>query len=76
MADTINIADQVIEPGTKKGVPLKVTRDLNGNNITVWVHAIHGSQPGSTLGLFSVQHGDEWITFELLRQIVESRRSF
>ena len=71
MDDHFVIGDRSINPGTKKIVRLKVTQDLDGSAVSVWVHVIKGEKPGPTLGLFSVQHGDEWITFDLFRRLVE-----
>jgi predicted deacylase len=70
MADNLTIGGQQIKAGTKQVVRLRVTQDLDGGEVAIWVHVIHGAQPGPTLGLFGLQHGDEWITLELMRQSV------
>ena len=71
MADKLVIGGREIAPETKQVVRLRVTQDLDGGEVAIWVHVIHGKQPGPTLGLFGLQHGDEWITIEMMRQTID-----
>ena len=71
MTSELIIAGKQIPPGTKAVVPLVATTDLSGWDVTIWAHVIAGRSAGPTLGLFSMQHGDEWHTFELLRRVVQ-----
>lgn len=69
-ADSLVIGGQAIEPGTKRIVRLRVTQDLDGGEVAITVHAFRGLQPGPTLGVFGVQHGDEWWAVDLMRRLV------
>ncbi|TVR87358.1 MAG: hypothetical protein EA416_14635 [Trueperaceae bacterium] len=37
-----------------------VTTDLNGMEVTLWVHVLQGAEPGPTLTVMSGLHGNEW----------------
>lgn len=68
---TLSVGQHKIQPFTKTAVPLRVTQNLDGGEVTIWTHVIAGARSGPTLGVFCVQHGDEWIGIELVRQLVE-----
>jgi predicted deacylase len=71
MSETFQIGGQTSQPGTKSVVALPVTTDLDGAQITVYVHVIHGSKPGPTLALLSTLHGSEWGSIEIIRRLVQ-----
>jgi uncharacterized protein len=64
------VGGKSVEPGSHEVVRLPVTTDLDGGEVAVWVHVFRGSRPGPTLTLVGVQHGDEWKTVDLMRQLV------
>ena len=59
-----------IEPGTKQVVRTRVTQDLDGGEVALYVHAIRGSRPGPTLALTTAQHGDEWFGPMMFRHLI------
>jgi hypothetical protein len=59
-ADEIVVGGHRIEPGTRQVVRVPVTTDLDGGEVTLFVHAIRGARPGPTLAMTAAQHGDEW----------------
>lgn len=68
--DTLSIAGTVVDQGTRAVVPVRITEDLDGREIVVWVHAINGSAPGPVLGLIGTQHGDEWKNMDMIRHAI------
>jgi uncharacterized protein len=70
MTDKLVIGGIEIKPGTKQVVKLKVTQDLDGGDIAVWVHVVCGAKPGPTLGLTGLLHGDEWSVLDIMRRLV------
>lgn len=71
MADHYEIGGQEVKAGTKQIVQLPVTRDLNGAEVAISVHVVNGARSGPTLGLFSIQHGDEWVTLSTMRALID-----
>jgi predicted deacylase len=67
----LNVGGQSVQPGTKQVLRLPVTVGLNGGDINVWVHAVHGTKPGPTLVILSGLHGDEWFSLESIQRIIE-----
>lgn len=57
-------------PTSHSVVRLPVTREADGSEISVAVHRLSGAA-GPTLTLLGPQHGDEWWTVRLLREVVE-----
>lgn len=72
MSDAFELAGQQIAPGTRGVVRIPVTVDLDGSELSIYVHVVHGSKPGKTLVLVSGQHGDEWLAPEMLRRFTLS----
>lgn len=71
MSEELKIGGQTCEPGTKSVVALPVTTDLDGSQITIYVHVINGSRPGPTLALLSTLHGSEWGSIEIIRRLIQ-----
>jgi predicted deacylase len=71
MTHEIEIVGERIPSGSHRVVRIPVTVDLDGGEITLWVHILAGAQPGPTLLLTGVQHGDEWQELELFRRVVQ-----
>jgi predicted deacylase len=44
---------------------------LNGAELGLWVHAVHGGQAGPVLALLSTLHGGEWFSIAVLRQVIQ-----
>jgi predicted deacylase len=70
MTDNFTIAGESTPPGSHQVVRIPVTVDLDGGEIALWVHVLAGVQPGPTLVLTGIQHGDEWQELELFRRVV------
>ena len=68
---TFEIHQQKIQPGQKALVRIPVTTGLDGSPLSHAIHVVAGAQPGPTLALTSVLHGDEWQTVEMVRRVVE-----
>ncbi len=71
MPEQLVLKSQRLEPGRKSVVRIPVTTDLDGNVVTIGVHAITGARNGPTLGLLSTLHGGEWQSIEVIRRIVD-----
>lgn len=72
MAAAFELAGKSFSPGSHGIARIPVTTDLDGGEIAVTVHVLAGAQPGRTLLLIGVQHGDEWGEVELFRRVVGS----
>jgi len=72
MENPIKLGQQSFASGTKDVARLPVTTDLDGTEISVYVHVITGSKPGPCLALLSTLHGSEFLTIELIRRLVKS----
>lgn len=70
MTDNFEIAGESTSPGSHRVLRLPITVDLDGGEIALWVHVLAGVQPGPTLVLAGIQHGDEWQELELFRRVV------
>lgn len=60
-----------VKPGERGFFRLPVTVELGGYDITMPVHVIRGAKPGPTVTLLSTLHGDEWISIEIIRRVLE-----
>ena len=69
-ASDLVIGGQAVRPGTRQAIRLPVTVGLNGAELALWVHAVHGARPGPTLALLSGLHGGEWFSVEAIRRLV------
>ena len=56
---------------TVEGPWVDQTVGLNGGDINVWVHAVHGTKPGPRLVILSGLHGDEWFSLESIKRIID-----
>lgn len=59
-----------IAPGAKEVVRLRITTDLHGGEIALWVHVVRGLRDGPTLTLLATTHGDQWFSIEAMRRVV------
>lgn len=57
---------------SKTVIRIPVTTLLNGLELYICMHAIHGAKPGPTLGLLSTLHGAEFISIEQIRAVLSS----
>ncbi|MCC6180088.1 MAG: succinylglutamate desuccinylase/aspartoacylase family protein [Chloroflexi bacterium] len=69
-AAALILGGQAVEPGARRAIRLPVTTGLNGGEIAVWVHVVHGARPGPVLVLLGGLHGDEWFAVESLGRLV------
>jgi len=70
MSNKFELGGVTIPGGHHQVVKLPVTIDLHGGEIAVWVHVFAGVEPGPTLLLTGIQHGDEWMELELFHRLV------
>lgn len=72
MADAVplSLAGQRVMPGQRGVVPIPVTTGLNGADLRLWVHALHGWSAGPTVALICTMHGDEWFSIAALRDLI------
>jgi predicted deacylase len=58
-------------PGTRTYRALPVTTDLGGHQIALPVHLIRGRRGGPTLTLIAAVHGNEWMSTEVVRRVLD-----
>jgi predicted deacylase len=71
MDEDFCLTGEGFDRGTKSYRKLRVTSDLNGEDISLYVHVVRGKRPGAVLTLLCALHGSEWLPVEPLRRIVE-----
>jgi len=71
MGKSLTIGGKKVVPASKAGVKLRVTTDLNGEDVSLWIHAVRGVEAGPTLTLLSGLHGHEWLSVEIVRRAFE-----
>jgi predicted deacylase len=59
-----------VQRGSKGYTRIKIAPMLDGNEISVPVHIVHGEKPGPVLGLFAGIHGSEYYQNRVIRRIV------
>jgi uncharacterized protein len=64
------VGGQAVRPGTRQAIRLPVTVGLDGAELALWVHAVHGARPGPVVVLLSGLHGGEWFSVETIRRLV------
>lgn len=57
--------------GSRQYEEIPVTTLANGQRLTLPMHRINGSQPGPTLGMVALIHGDEPLPNAILRRVVQ-----
>jgi predicted deacylase len=70
-AQALTIGGQRVEPGSRTAVRVPVLTGLNGAELGLWVHAVHGQEAGPVVALLSTLHGGEWFSISALRQLVQ-----
>ncbi len=58
-------------PGERAYHRLAVTTDLGGQEIYLPVHVLRGRKPGPVLTAIACVHGNEWLSIEVLRRMIE-----
>lgn len=71
MSNEIELGGTKVAGGSHQVVKLPVTIDLHGGEVAVFVHVFAGKEPGPTLLLTGIQHGDEFMELELFHRIVK-----
>jgi predicted deacylase len=59
-----------VSGGSRARFELPVTTGLNGAELALTVHVVHGTTPGPVLVLLSTLHGGEWFSIAPLRRLV------
>lgn len=70
MGDELDVGGQSIRRGTATRIQILAFTDLDGSEIRVPLHIVHGAEPGPTLTLLSMLHGDEWSMLQTLAQLL------
>lgn len=70
MPSALAIGGRTIARGERVAVRIPVTTGLNGAELALWVHAVHGAAPGPVVVLLSTLHGGEWFSIPPLRQLI------
>lgn len=70
MDSALSIRGRRIARGEAAHLSLPVFTDLDGSEVAVSVHVLHGARPGATLGLLSMLHGDEWSMLQTLAELL------
>lgn len=66
----IEIMNREVLPGKKEVIHLPVATMMDGSELSIAVHVVAGANPGPTLAITSLLHGDEWQTFEMIRRFI------
>lgn len=66
------VGGQSVLPGTVVHLSLPVFTDVDGSGVGITLHVIHGGEPGPTLTLMSMLHGDEWSMLQTLSELIAS----
>ena len=69
---TFNIGGIQVERGQRGYTRLPVTTLLEGSELVIPLHVVHGAQAGPVLGLISGIHGPEHFVIRILREIILS----
>ena len=68
--DSFGIAGINVARGKRGFTRLPVTSALDGTELTIPLHVVHGAKDGPVLGLISGIHGDEDFVRRILREVV------
>lgn len=66
----MTVGGRAIAPGTTTHLTLPVFTDLDGSDVAIPLHVVHGAAPGPTLSLLSMLHGDEWSMLQTLAELL------
>jgi hypothetical protein len=66
----IELRGRKIEAGTKETITLPITQDL-GVKLEMTAHVLAGRQPGPTMLLVSLLHGEEWLYVLAFKKVME-----
>lgn len=69
MMTTLRVAGKEFQPGSRGVVRIPVARDLGGE-VSITAHVTAGSQPGPTLLILSMLHGNEWFSVLIVRELL------
>ncbi|MCV0377407.1 succinylglutamate desuccinylase/aspartoacylase family protein [Microbacterium sp.] len=69
MRDPLVIGSTSVEAGQRGRADVPVMTLLNGSELSLSIHAIHGREDGPTICLLSTLHGGEWFSIEALRRV-------
>lgn len=69
-AGALTLGGRAVAPGTKANLTLPVFTDLDGSQVAIPLHVIHGAASGPTLTLLSMLHGDEWSMLQTLAELI------
>lgn len=69
MRQPLVIGSTSVAAGERGRVDVPVMTMLNGSELNLSVHVIHGRQDGPTVCLLSTLHGGEWFSIEALRRV-------
>ena len=70
MAETFEIAGQVLQPGETRRLEIPVARLVTQTQLSVPVAVLHGTRPGPKLWLSAALHGDELNGTEIIRRVL------
>jgi hypothetical protein len=69
---TIDIDGQVVSPGERRVIRVPVLTDLDGSEITLHIHVVVGASPGPVFVMHAALHGSEWLSAEIIGQVLVS----
>lgn len=70
MVNKLTLADKTVAPGSYEIVRIHVTTDLGGGEVNLWVHVLHGAEPGPCLTLTSMLHGSEFFSLDVIKEVI------
>ncbi|MCW4048833.1 MAG: succinylglutamate desuccinylase/aspartoacylase family protein [Candidatus Bathyarchaeota archaeon] len=68
---TFKIHGKKVPRGSRDYFSIKVAPMLNGSDLSIPVHVVHGEKEGPVMGLFANIHGSEYYQNRVLRRLVE-----
>ncbi|MFB6240942.1 MAG: succinylglutamate desuccinylase/aspartoacylase family protein [Gemmatimonadota bacterium] len=67
----MRVGDAAVDAGERRRIELPVARLPTGNQLSLPVEVIRGSEPGPAMWLSGAVHGDEVIGVEIIRRVTE-----
>jgi hypothetical protein len=68
----VNVNGQTVSPGERRVIRVPVFTDLDGSEIALHIHAVVGASPGPVFALHAALHGSEWLSAEIVGQVLAS----
>lgn len=68
---SFTIGNMIVKPGTKATGELPLAKLVTGNQISIPLYILNGTEPGPIIWISAAIHGDEVAGVEIIRQVIE-----